>query len=162
MGKIQNLFSILTGACLAVVFFVTFGQVVQRYVFQLPMPWATDVIRIFFVYSVFLGMAVGIFKKAHLNIDVLIQALPSWVRPWFGLLSNVVVFVFLSVVFYFSFSFMMANKDQYTPYLMFPMSYVYMIVPITVGFMVLFLMIDSVKLIFQLTKRGTRSSSEGR
>ena len=59
MKKIQTLFSVLTGICLAVVFAVTFGQVIQRYVFQLPMPWATDIIRIFFVYSVFFGMAVA-------------------------------------------------------------------------------------------------------
>ncbi len=81
MRKIENIFSVLTGISLAVVFIVTFGQVIQRYVFQLPMPWATDVIRIFFVYSIFLGMGVGVFKKAHLNIDVLVQVFPSWAKP---------------------------------------------------------------------------------
>ncbi|MDK2907357.1 MAG: TRAP-type transport system small permease protein [Petrotoga sp.] len=163
MKKIQNLFSLLAGGCLGIVFLVTFAQVVQRYIFQLSMPWATDVIRIFFVYSVFFGMAVGVFKKIHLNIDVFIQILPSNLKPLFDILSNVVVLVFLCFVFRFSIPFMMANKDQYTPYLMFPMSYVYMIVPITVGFMVLFLLSDSVRLIFRLVKKeGHQPSSKGR
>jgi len=160
--KIQTLFSVLSGICLAVVFVVTFGQVVQRYVFQLPMPWATDVIRIFFVYSVFFGMGVGVFKKAHLNIDVLVQAIPARFKPWFDLLSNIVVLVFLGVVLRYSFSFMTANSDQVTPYLMFPMSYVYMVIPFTVAFMVLFLALDTVKLLGSLSGRGDSSSPAGR
>ena len=162
MKKIQTLFSVLTGICLAVVFAVTFGQVIQRYVFQLPMPWATDIIRIFFVYSVFFGMAVGVFKKAHLNIDVLVQVLPPRLKPWFDLLSNLVVCTFLSVVLRYSFSFMTANADQVTPYLLFPMSYVYMIIPFTAAFMVLFLVLDTVKLLGSLAGRGDNSSSAGR
>ena len=63
MKKMETALSVLSGACLAVIFFVTFAQVVQRYVFQVSMPWATDIIRIFFVYSVFFGMAVGVMKK---------------------------------------------------------------------------------------------------
>ncbi len=161
MKKLSALFSILTGACLAVVFAVTFAQVVQRYVFQMAMPWATDVIRIFFVYSVFFGMAVGVFKKAHLNIDVFVHALPSWMKPWLSLLSNTVTTIFLGFVFYFSFSFMMANTDQLTPYLMFPMSYVYLVVPLTTGFMILSLLLDSLKLLGGLG-RGATPPSEGR
>ena len=162
LKKIENIFTILSGICLAVVFFVTFGQVIQRYVFQLPMPWATDVIRIFFVYSIFFGMGVGVFKKAHLNIDVLVQVFPSWARPWFDLLSNVVVIIFLSFVLYFSIPFIKANADQVTPYLLFPMSYIYMVVPITVLFMVFFLILDTLRLLIALAGRGGATGTGSR
>ncbi|MDD4585240.1 TRAP transporter small permease [Aminobacterium sp. EBM-42] len=162
LRKIENIFSVLTGISLAVVFIVTFGQVIQRYVFQLPMPWATDVIRIFFVYSIFLGMGVGVFKKAHLNIDVLVQVFPSWAKPWFDLLSNVVVIIFLSFVLYFSIPFIKANADQVTPYLLFPMSYIYMIIPIAVSFMVLFLLLDTAKLLVSLFGRDRFTNSGSR
>ena len=162
MKAIRTLFAVVAGLCLAVVFAVTLGQVIQRYVFQLPMPWATDVIRIFFVYSVFFGMGVGVFSKSHLNIDVLLQVLPQKLKPWFALLSNLVVLTFLGAVLYYSFSFMTANADQVTPYLLFPMSYVYMVIPFTVGFMVLFLALDTVKLLGTMAGRGNGSSSAGR
>ena len=42
-----------------VVFVVTFLQVISRFVFRLPIPWSTDVIRLAFVYTVFLGAALG-------------------------------------------------------------------------------------------------------
>jgi len=61
------LFATASGICLAVVFLVTLGQVVQRYVFHMPMPWATDVTRISFIYSVFFGMGVGVFRACSLK-----------------------------------------------------------------------------------------------
>jgi TRAP-type C4-dicarboxylate transport system permease small subunit len=57
---------------------------------------------------------------------------------------------------------MTANADQVTPYLLFPMSYVYMVIPFTAAFMVLFLVLDTVKLLGSLAGRGDNSSSAGR
>ena len=162
MKRIQTVFSVLSGVSLAIVFVVTFGQVVQRFVFQLPMPWATDVIRIFFTYSIFFGMGVGVFKKAHLNIDVLVQALPVKAKPWFDLLSNVVVGIFLSAVLWYSIAFMTANADQTTVYLLVPMSFIYGVIPLTTAFMVLFLITDTLKLLSNLMGRGENSPSSGR
>ncbi|MEA4876977.1 MAG: TRAP transporter small permease [Aminobacterium sp.] len=157
MKKIEQLFSTLTGLSLTILFIVTFGQVIQRYVFQMPMPWATDVIRIFFVYSVFFGMAVGLFKKSHLNIDVLLQVFPKKARPYFDMISNIVIFIFLSCLLRYSIPFMQANADQYTPYLMFPMSYVYAVIPVTVFCMLIFLIFDTFKIISGLLKHATQA-----
>lgn len=148
MRKLENTLSLLSGLSLFIVFVVVFGQVIQRYVFQMPMPWATDTIRIFFVYSVFLGMAVGVLKKSHLNIDVLIHALPTWMKPKFELVANILTMTFLCFVFAYSFSFITANQDQYTPYLMFPMSYVYAVIPLASAAMLLSLAIDTVRMLF--------------
>lgn len=145
MKKIESFLSILSGFFLAIVFLVTFAQVVQRYVLHIPIPWANDIIRICFIYSVFLGMAVGVFRKAHINVDVFVNALPSHIKGWSAILINLIVLLFLCVVLYFSYSFTLANRDQYTTYLFIPMSYVYGIVPISVFLMIVFLVIDTIK-----------------
>ena len=113
-----------------------------------------DVIRIFFVYSVFFGMAVGVMKKSHLNIDVFVHALPEKARANLELLSNVLVTVFLSAVFWYSFRFVSANADQYTPYLMFPMSYVYAIIPVCTSVMIAFLAVDTFRALFRRPTQG--------
>lgn len=145
MKKIESFLSILSGFFIAIVFLVTFAQVVQRYVLHIPIPWANDIIRICFIYSVFLGMAVGVFRKAHINVDVFVNALPSHIKGWSAILINLIVLLFLCVVLYFSYSFTLANRDQYTTYLFIPMSYVYGIVPISVFLMIVFLVIDTIK-----------------
>lgn len=149
MQKIRNLFAALSGLFLVVVFGVTFAQVIQRYVFHMPMPWATDVIRIAFVYSVFFGMAVGVFNKGHLNIDVLVSSLPQRAKPWFALLADTVELLFLCVVLRYSISFMNSNADQLTPYLLLPMSWLYGVIPLTVALMIAFLVGD----VFNVLKR---------
>ena len=153
MKKIESFFSFISASCLLIVFFVSFAQVIQRYVFHLSIPWATDVIRIFFIYSVFSGMCVGLLKKAHLNIDVILQLVPEKAKPALGILSNLIVGFFLFFVLKSSIPFIMANADQKTPYLLFPMSYLYAIFPITTSVMLLFLFLDTVHSIKLLTNK---------
>lgn len=160
MKKVDTIFSVLGGTCLAVVFILTFAQVIERYVFKIPIPWANEIVQMFFLYSTFLGMAVGIFRKSHLNIDVLIQVFPSNKKVYFNLFSNIIVFFFLIIVFYFSIKFALSNADQFTTYLMIPMVYVYMIVPLTIIFMLFFLLIDTFILIKSLSLRSITTKSE--
>lgn len=155
MGKVERFFATISGLCLLVVFLVSFAQVVQRYLFSMSIPWAIDVIRICFIYSVFCGMCVGIIRKTHLNIDVVLQIVPAKVRTGFNILSNVIVAVFLAVVLRYSIPFIQGNADQTTPYLEFPMSYVYAVFPITIVVMLAALAIDTYKLF--AGKNGTNT-----
>ena len=147
MKIFERFFMWISGAALAIVFVITFAQVVQRYVFSMSLPWATDIIRIFFIYSVFSGMCVGIIRKSHLNIDVVLQIVSPRVRIVLDLISNCIVIFFLATVMRYSISFIQSNADQTTPYILFPMSYVYAIFPITIVIMVIALLLDSVNII---------------
>lgn len=142
-AMMEKFFAITSGICLFIVFSVSFAQVIQRYVFQLSMPWATDTIRIFFVYSVFCGMCVGLIRKSHLNIDVVIKLLSNKGKLYLHLVSNIIMFTLLVYVFKESIPFIIANNNQYTPYLLIPMSYVYGFFPIIAIFMLAFLLFDS-------------------
>lgn len=147
MKLFERFFMWLSGAALAIVFVISFTQVVQRYVFSMSLPWATDIIRIFFIYSVFSGMCVGIIRKSHLNIDVVLQIVSPRARTGLNLISNCIVIFFLFTVMRYSISFIQSNADQTTPYILFPMSYVYAIFPVTIVVMVLALLLDSVNII---------------
>lgn len=144
----SKFFSIVSGLCLLIVFIVTFAQVIQRYVFNMPLPWATDVIRITFIYSVFFGMCVGVLKKSHLNIDVVIKLVPERIRDKIGACTNLLVIAFLTVALRYSIPFIRDNADQVTPYLSFPMSYVYCVFPLTMSVMIVALAIDSLETLF--------------
>lgn len=161
MGKLERFFAIVSGFCLAIVFLVAFAQVIQRYFFSMSIPWATDVIRICFIYSVVSGMCVGVMRKTHLNIDVFIQLTPAWMRPIFSVISNVVLIIFISVVLRYSIPFIQANTDQVTPYIGFPMSYVYAIFPVTTIVMLLALVVDTYKLLLGKSNTVAKTPGEG-
>lgn len=153
MRKIEKIIAAISGFSLTIVFIVAFAQVIQRYFFNMPIPWATDVIRICFIYSVFGGMCVGVINKSHLNIDVVVNLLNPKIRNIFLLMSNTMVIVFLIIVLRYSITFIIANNDQYTPYLSFPMSYVYIVFPITSLIMIVALLLDNRDALFG--KKGT-------
>ncbi|NLO58051.1 MAG: TRAP transporter small permease [Synergistaceae bacterium] len=157
MHVVRKIFSLLGGVSLAGVFVIVFAQVIQRYVFQLSMPWANDVIQILFTYSVFLGMAVGIFNKSHLNVDVLVQCFSPKGKQMFALLTNVIVIVFLSAVFFYSVRFVTDNMDQYMTYVKVPMSLSYAAIPLTVFFMLIQLLLDLVR---QVKNMGSSEDSD--
>ena len=143
MKLLEKILTFLAGFSLLVVFGVVFAQVVQRYVFNIALPWSTDVIRIAFVYSVFLGMTLGVVKKSHLNIDFLVHSMPQSWKPFFDLLSNVVMFVFLAAVLRYSFPFIRGNLDQDMPYLNLSMGWVYGIIPVSASVMMLAICADT-------------------
>lgn len=147
MKYIEKTLAFGAAFCLFVVFGVVFAQVFQRYLLNISLPWGTDVIRIAFVYSVFLGMTLGVIKKSHLNIDFLVHSLPAEFKPLFDLLANIVMGAFLATVLNYSFSFIAQNTDQMMPYLNLSMSWVYAIIPICTVVMLLSLLQDTALII---------------
>lgn len=148
MKYIEKALAFGAGFNLLIVFLVVFAQVCQRYVFNIGLPWGTDVVRIAFVYSVFLGMTLGVIKKSHLNIDFLIHVMPPKFKPLFDLLSNIVMSVFLGFVLNYSIPFIASNTDQTMPYLNLSMSWVYAIIPLCSIIMLLSLLLDTYNILF--------------
>jgi TRAP-type C4-dicarboxylate transport system permease small subunit len=99
-------------------------------------------------------MCVGIIRKSHLNIDVVLQLVSNKVKTVLGLVSNVIVIFFLVTVMRYSISFIQSNADQTTPYILFPMSYMYAIFPITIVVMVIALLLDTWRLAFSLAGKA--------
>ena len=152
MKYTERLFSLLAGVSLLVVFVVVLAQVVQRYVFNISLPWATDVIRVAFIYSIFLGMTLGVVKKMHLSIDFLLYSFPVGWRPFFDILSNIVTFIFLFAVLVYSIPFIQRNMDQTMPYLDLSMGWVYCVIPLGAVVMLCSLAADTIRIIVSRQK----------
>ena len=147
MKVLEKILAFLAGFSLLVVFAVVFAQVFQRYVFNISLAWGTDVIRIAFVYSVFLGMTLGVIKKSHLNIDVLVHSLPASWKPFFDFLTNVVIVVFLVFLLIYSVPFIRHNTDQVMPYLNLSMGWVYAVIPASALIMIFSIAADTLRMI---------------
>ena len=64
----------------AVTIVVMFCQVVMRYGFNSPFPWAEELSRDCFVWIVYLGAAIAAKRGTHLSVDYLAPYLPSSTR----------------------------------------------------------------------------------
>ena len=71
---------LVMGVSAIAVLVVTFAQVLFRYVLKSPLPWSQDVLRLAFTYLVFWGAAWCVREKGHLNVDVVLTAIPVRLR----------------------------------------------------------------------------------
>ena len=70
-------------------------QVVLRYVFNEPLPWAEELSRYFFIWIVYLGAAIASRRAAHLEVDYFVRHLPPQFQSRIRWLFMWVVTVFL-------------------------------------------------------------------
>jgi TRAP-type C4-dicarboxylate transport system permease small subunit len=67
-------------ACLVVMLVMVFGNVVLRLFFNTGIDLSEEIPRFAFVWMTFLGAIVGMRRRAHLGVDMLVQALPVFGR----------------------------------------------------------------------------------
>jgi len=120
-----------------------FLQVLIRFVFKYPLPWTEEVSRIAFVYSIFVGAAIAVRQKAHLNVDFLLVVLPSSLARALKLFGTVLVGIFLAFMTWQGVVFVQATGVQVTPVMQIPFRYLYLILPSSGGLMLLYLILGT-------------------
>ena len=126
---VDTLCKFIMGISALIVFVITFAQVLCRFVLKSPLPWSQDVLRLAFTYMVYWGAAWCVKTKGHLNVDVLLTALPVKARRILELLINLVLcglFIFMIVQ---GGKFASLGLTQTTSYLPLPMTWYYLSIP---------------------------------
>ena len=115
--------------------------VFTRYITGEQAKWTEELARYLLIWVSLLGAAVGFRSKSHLGIDLFVNALAPEVRRWVTFLAYIAVLFFAGVIFIFGGSLLVHNTfamQQTTPALGIPMAYVYLSVPVSGCFIVLF------------------------
>jgi len=121
-----------------------FLQVLIRFVFKYPLPWTEEVSRIAFVYSIFVGAAIAVREKAHLNVDFVLVVLPQGLARAIKLLGTALVGIFLAYMTWQGVVFVRATGVQVTPVMQVPFRYLYLIIPSTGALMLLYLILGTI------------------
>ena len=152
LNKIVDTFvSIMMISSAFVLFTLTFLQVVSRFVFQVPIPWSTDIIRLTFIYSIFFGAAWAAKKNEHLNLDCVLGLF----KPKPRLVVEVGIFIVLAIfsgfIAYFGWMFtIFSGLRQNLPYLNVPMAAMYISIPIGGAIMAFYYLQHAVNTILKL------------
>lgn len=70
---------ILIGALILLSILLNFANVVARYLFLAPIPWAEEIMIFIMIWCVFMGVILVAWDGTHLRMDLLSSTLPS---PW--------------------------------------------------------------------------------
>jgi TRAP-type C4-dicarboxylate transport system permease small subunit len=86
--------------CLAVMLVMVFGNVMLRLFFNTGIDLAEEIPRFAFVWMTFLGAVVGMRRRAHLGVDLLVQMLPRAGRKVCWGISQAIMLVCCGYIVY--------------------------------------------------------------
>lgn len=88
----------ITALTLSVVVAVTLLQIVLRYVFNAPLIWSEELVKLLTVWITFIGAAAVCFDGRHLNVDVFFKMLPERARNVVRWINATISIVFLVIL----------------------------------------------------------------
>ncbi len=127
---VRNLEEILSGIFLVMMFLSTFTNVVARYVFDRPIPWAEEFSRYSFIWLTFLGAALCTKYGRHIIIEGFTKALPFRAEKVLAVVVNLIVIGLAFVMVYYGWI-LCLNATQPMAALRAPQYLVYLSVPVS-------------------------------
>ncbi|MDR1044672.1 MAG: TRAP transporter small permease [Candidatus Adiutrix sp.] len=106
------------------------AQVFTRYLMDYSLYWSEEAMRYLFAWLVFLAMGLGIRRRAHVAIEVLIETLKPNGRRLLALLVMLLILLFCLAFTYYGCKLTMRNLTQLSPAMRLPMGWVYVSLPL--------------------------------
>ena len=124
--------NVFIGGALAFASGLLFVNVVLRYLFREPLPWAEEVSIYLIVWIVFIGGSVAVRTRGHIAIDLLPLMLSPVNRRRLAIAVGVVMLLFFAVFFYYSGAHTLRIRagGQVMPVLQAPMWLTYLAMPV--------------------------------
>lgn len=114
---------------------IIFGQVISRYFFQYTPHWSEELSRYLIVWSIFVGVSVGVRENKHIGVDALIRFLPPRVKIASECFLNLLGIVVVGVLIWTSIQFIQRTIEfeQLSPAMRIPMYIPYLAMPVGLG-----------------------------
>jgi len=134
----ENALEILALIAFTSLIFLTFLQVLSRYVFQTPITFTEEMGRFLFIWISFLGAAIVMKHDKHIRLDLLQEKVHQNVRSMIDIMVFLLIFAFSALVFFQGIKLVSATSRQIAPVSRIPMSYIYLNIPISAFFICLY------------------------
>lgn len=124
--------------------------VFMRYFMKSPLIWSDELAKYALVYMTFIGAPVALRSKGLAAMELVIEKLPQNLRKVAQIIVYILEILLIGFLFYYSIDLLFQDsvKNQISPGLQIPMTWVYFSLPFGIGLMLLqsiFLLIDDLK-----------------
>ena len=132
LKKAASLFwEVILAACVVVLCVAVFVQVLLRYAIKVSFPPMEEIVSISFIYTIFIGAAIGMKRLEHLEIDFLLKRIPPALQEASRLGIFIGTAIFLVYLVKEGTVFSIDAYGQTTTYLNLPISYSYAAIPLS-------------------------------
>jgi TRAP-type C4-dicarboxylate transport system permease small subunit len=141
--RIEEIETFLAKILLAFQVAIIFSEVVCRYLLGTSLIWSEEMARYLLVWIGFMGASIGLKKKGHFGVELLVMALPTALRKLFTVVTITVMFIFLATITVYGVV-MIVTADEVSTVMQVSMRYFYAAIPLG-GFFMLFHLFIMVK-----------------
>lgn len=122
---------------------ITFLQVLARFIFKIPVVWSEEVVRMSFVWLIFLGSAIAVKEGTHLTLDMLVSEFSARWQYIARMSVLALIFIASGVICYGGFSYVLRNIGKTAVTMPIPANIVYISAPIA-GLLMMFFTVEQV------------------
>lgn len=155
---LQGVRTVLYGfsvAAMSVMLVIIFAQVVTRYFFNYTPEWSEELARFLFVWVVFLGSALIMGESGHLAVQFLPDKFKgTTLGSVLDIIINATGYVFIILLLTQGWKMTSIMTFQRAPGLDIPMSWVYVVIPVSSVLMLLYLLKDTIRIVKNFGKRA--------
>lgn len=141
LAKVSRWAIIVMMAAMTVTVFL---QVLFRYLFDTPLSWSEELSRFAFVWVCFLGAAVLVRGNQHIRVTIIEDAVPSRLRAVLRVLQFLGALVCVWIFLQGGLGITRNEWSQLAPATQIPMGWVYLIVPLSAGLMLVWLVASAI------------------
>jgi len=130
-----ELFGVLLTIALTLVVFL---QVLFRYALHSPLAWSEELAMFLFQWCNFIGAAIAVRYHYHYSVDLLIKRFPEGWRTTIDILIGAIIFAVGYIMIHMGIGMMRLTMDHMYPVLQFPVSYAYLVFPVSGALMIIY------------------------
>lgn len=108
-----------------------FFQVVNRFVLHIPAAWTEEMGRYNFVWLTLFGSVKALKMRVHLSVDILVMNLGGKGKKVVEIISEIMTLIFCLILLQTGLSYTMTNINNYCEFGEFPISIIYVAIPIS-------------------------------
>lgn len=122
--------------CMVVLTVIVFLDVVLRYIFNQGFAWTQEMATLMLAWFSFIGMAIGVLEKIHINIEMFTAKLPAKAISVLDSVDHILIAAFGGAMVYYGVKIMDVTKSSTMPATKLPSAVLYIILPLS-GLLVL-------------------------
>jgi len=115
-------------------------QIVARMIFTLSTPWTEELAKYLLIWIAFIGSVGALIKGEHLMVDILHVKFPPRLKKYARIVNDIISLFFTGFLLIYGVQ-LCANpiiRRSLTPAMQMPRVWLYLVLPISMGFMVLY------------------------
>lgn len=79
------------------------AQIVFRYFLNFPLGWTEEVLRYLFIWLVYISISLGVKKRKHIKVDLILLLLPKKGKFIMSIFSNIMFILFAILISYYGY-----------------------------------------------------------